>query len=139
MHGFVSLCFHAYDVRSQQLPRVLRIGACSSVPVCRGERTALWYVVVVVWHADRIGDDPARVETVTAMHGQSGEQAELSYTHCRVIGNGSFGVVFQAKLMPSGEDVAIKKVLQDKRFKVRLFLSFAGSSRRIENCKLCGR
>jgi hypothetical protein len=38
-----------------------------------------------------------------------------------VVGNGSFGVVFQAKLVDSpkeGEDIAIKKVLQDKRFKV---------------------
>lgn len=53
----------------------------------------------------------------------------FSYTGCRVVGNGSFGVVFQAKLVHSNEpgsiqpvgdddDVAIKKVLQDKRFKV---------------------
>lgn len=35
-----------------------------------------------------------------------------------VIGNGSFGVVYQAKLCDTGEMVAIKKVLQDKRFKV---------------------
>lgn len=53
----------------------------------------------------------------------------ISYTGCRVVGNGSFGVVFQAKLVRSTEpgaiqgsdeedDVAIKKVLQDKRFKV---------------------
>ncbi|XP_050539505.1 glycogen synthase kinase-3 beta isoform X2 [Daktulosphaira vitifoliae] len=36
-----------------------------------------------------------------------------------VIGNGSFGVVYQAKLCDTGEMVAIKKVLQDKRFKNR--------------------
>lgn len=35
------------------------------------------------------------------------------------IGNGSFGVVYQAKLCDTQELVAIKKVLQDKRFKVR--------------------
>ena len=33
----------------------------------------------------------------------------------QVIGNGSFGVVYQAKLCETGEMVAIKKVLQDKR------------------------
>lgn len=37
-----------------------------------------------------------------------------------MIGNGSFGVVYQARLIASQEMVAIKKVLQDKRFKVRL-------------------
>jgi glycogen synthase kinase 3 beta len=42
----------------------------------------------------------------------------------KAVGNGSFGVVFQATLVDSGDLVAIKKVLQDKRFKVRfLFLS----------------
>lgn len=45
---------------------------------------------------------------------------EVSYTDTKVIGNGSFGVVYQAKLCDSGELVAIKKVLQDKRFKVKL-------------------
>lgn len=45
---------------------------------------------------------------------------EVSYTDTKVIGNGSFGVVYQAKLCDSGELVAIKKVLQDKRFKVTL-------------------
>uniref|UniRef100_A0A183TZ43 Glycogen synthase kinase-3 n=1 Tax=Toxocara canis TaxID=6265 RepID=A0A183TZ43_TOXCA len=37
----------------------------------------------------------------------------------KVIGNGSFGVVYLAKLTDSNELVAIKKVLQDKRFKNR--------------------
>ncbi|TYZ59676.1 hypothetical protein PybrP1_011337 [[Pythium] brassicae (nom. inval.)] len=37
----------------------------------------------------------------------------------RIIGNGSFGVVFQASVEETGEIVAIKKVLQDKRFKNR--------------------
>jgi glycogen synthase kinase 3 beta len=42
-----------------------------------------------------------------------------------VIGNGSFGVVFEAKIVETGETVAIKKVLQDKRFKVRHSEPFA--------------
>lgn len=46
-----------------------------------------------------------------------------------MIGNGSFGVVYQARLIDSQEMVAIKKVLQDKRFKVmRRFLSAAPGS-----------
>src|SRR5687768_6500721 len=43
----------------------------------------------------------------------------LSYHAECVIGNGSFGVVFKAKVVETGETVAIKKVLQDKRFKNR--------------------
>eukprot|EP01026_Neomeris_dumetosa_P028910 TRINITY_DN23420_c0_g1_i16.p1 TRINITY_DN23420_c0_g1~~TRINITY_DN23420_c0_g1_i16.p1 ORF type:complete len:404 (-),score=26.09 TRINITY_DN23420_c0_g1_i16:1161-2372(-) len=43
----------------------------------------------------------------------------LSYRNDRVVGNGSFGVVFQATCLENGEQVAIKKVLQDRRFKNR--------------------
>ncbi|KAJ1729991.1 glycogen synthase kinase 3 [Coemansia sp. Benny D160-2] len=50
---------------------------------------------------------------------RTNEETEIVYTNCKVVGNGSFGVVFQAELVPSGEQVAIKKVLQDKRFKNR--------------------
>lgn len=52
--------------------------------------------------------------------GRTGEIREMQYTQCKIVGNGSFGVVFQTKLAPNGEDAAIKRVLQDKRFKVRL-------------------
>ena len=50
--------------------------------------------------------------------GRTGETREMQYTQCKIVGNGSFGVVFQTKLSPSGDDAAIKRVLQDKRFKV---------------------
>ena len=78
-------------------------------------------------------DDPSKVVKVLASDGKTGKQLEIGYTNCRVIGNGSFGVVFQARLVrynPDGTEVpasevtdgsdsiAIKKVLQDKRFKV---------------------
>jgi serine/threonine protein kinase len=43
----------------------------------------------------------------------------ISYSAERIIGNGSFGVVYQAAVVETGEIVAIKKVLQDKRFKNR--------------------
>ncbi|KAJ9053506.1 glycogen synthase kinase 3, variant 3 [Entomophthora muscae] len=57
--------------------------------------------------------------TVNASDGLTGELFSLSYTKYKAIGNGSFGVVFQGRLKHSGELVAIKKVLQDKRFKNR--------------------
>src|SRR5277367_3019464 len=62
-------------------------------------------------------DDPHKVVKVIASEGKSGETKEISYSNCKIIGNGSFGVVFQAKLLgvPKDlEDIAIKKVLQDK-------------------------
>ena len=61
----------------------------------------------------------SKVVTVVATRGRGAEiSEEISYMDTKVIGNGSFGVVFQAKLVHSNEYVAIKKVLQDKRFKV---------------------
>jgi glycogen synthase kinase 3 beta len=36
----------------------------------------------------------------------------VTYTAEKVVGNGSFGVVFRAAVRGSGETVAIKKVLQ---------------------------
>uniref|UniRef100_A0A8C6XAN6 Glycogen synthase kinase-3 beta n=1 Tax=Naja naja TaxID=35670 RepID=A0A8C6XAN6_NAJNA len=64
--------------------------------------------------------DTVKVTTVVATPGQGPDRPqEVSYTDTKVIGNGSFGVVYQAKLCDSGELVAIKKVLQDKRFKNR--------------------
>ncbi|GAA95011.1 uncharacterized protein L969DRAFT_96010 [Mixia osmundae IAM 14324] len=93
----------------------------------------------------RVGvEDATKHIKVSASDGKSGAPKELVYTNCKVVGNGSFGVVFQAKLVSctpgegeasspvgengeqkqgsgiaAGEDVAIKKVLQDKRFKNR--------------------
>lgn len=64
--------------------------------------------------------DSGKVTTVIATPGQGLDRPqEVSYTDTKVIGNGSFGVVYQAKLCDTGEMVAIKKVLQDKRFKNR--------------------
>ncbi|KAI5453852.1 glycogen synthase kinase 3 [Naganishia albida] len=73
-------------------------------------------------------DDPSRVVTVAASDGKSGNERSISYTNCKVVGNGSFGVVFAAKMLgekqadgtsTEEEEIAIKKVLQDKRFKNR--------------------
>uniref|UniRef100_A0A7S1LDQ5 Protein kinase domain-containing protein n=1 Tax=Neobodo designis TaxID=312471 RepID=A0A7S1LDQ5_NEODS len=43
----------------------------------------------------------------------------ISYSAERVIGHGSFGVVFLARVVETDEIVAIKKSLQDKRFRNR--------------------
>jgi len=61
----------------------------------------------------------SEIITEKVQDGQTGEAREIQYTQCKIVGNGSFGVVFQTKLSPSGEDAAIKRVLQDKRFKNR--------------------
>lgn len=96
-------------------------------------------------------DDPSRVVTVDAQSGKTGKQVSISYTSCKVVGNGSFGVVFAAKMLGQSlfnlvrgvstdwparknddgseepeQDIAIKTVLQDKRFKV-------GSARELRN------
>ncbi|KAF7149484.1 hypothetical protein RHSIM_Rhsim02G0144800 [Rhododendron simsii] len=56
----------------------------------------------------------------TTIGGKNGEPKQtISYMAERVVGTGSFGVVFQAKCLETGETVAIKKVLQDKRYKNR--------------------
>ncbi|XP_017065278.2 putative glycogen synthase kinase-3 homolog [Drosophila eugracilis] len=61
-----------------------------------------------------------KVTTVVATNAYGADvMTEISYTDAKVVGNGSFGVVFQAKMVPSNEQVAIKKVLQDRRFKNR--------------------
>ncbi|KAK6621406.1 Glycogen synthase kinase-3 beta [Polyplax serrata] len=77
--------------------------------------------------------DGSKVTTVVATPGQGADGPhEISYMDTKVIGNGSFGVVYQAKLCDSGELVAIKKVLQDKRFKNRELQIM----RRLEHCNI---
>ncbi|XP_022999824.1 shaggy-related protein kinase theta-like [Cucurbita maxima] len=56
----------------------------------------------------------------TIVGGRNGRPKQtISYMAERVVGTGSFGVVFQAKCLETNEAVAIKKVLQDKRYKNR--------------------
>ncbi|SCU85418.1 LADA_0D07382g1_1 [Lachancea dasiensis] len=43
----------------------------------------------------------------------------ISYPATEVVGHGSFGVVFTTQVRETGDRVAIKKVLQDRRFKNR--------------------
>ena len=69
--------------------------------------------------------EPPKITTVIATKGKGDDETEeISYTDAKVIGNGSFGVVYQARLIATSELVAIKKVLQDRRYKVRYQLIF---------------
>lgn len=85
--------------------------------------------------------DPFKVikqENVHYIH--DGKVRELNYTSSRIVGSGSFGVVFQTRLIDTNEDAVIKRVLQDKRFKVRIItvrIMFTYFSYRIVNFKLC--
>lgn len=63
--------------------------------------------------------DSAKPDSGGAAGNIDGSEQNISYSAERIIGNGSFGVVFEAKVVETGEVVAIKKVLQDKRFKNR--------------------
>lgn len=57
---------------------------------------------------------------VTTIGGKNGQPKQtISYMAEQAVGQGSFGIVFQAKCLETGETVAIKKVLQDKRYKNR--------------------
>uniref|UniRef100_A0ACD5ZMM7 Uncharacterized protein n=1 Tax=Avena sativa TaxID=4498 RepID=A0ACD5ZMM7_AVESA len=65
------------------------------------------------------GMEPGHI-IVTSIEGRNGQAKQtISYMAERVVGHGSFGTVFQAKCLETGETVAIKKVLQDKRYKNR--------------------
>ena len=48
-----------------------------------------------------------------------GRSGNFTYNADKVVGNGTFGVVYQATIAETGEKVAIKKVFQDKRYKNR--------------------
>ena len=69
--------------------------------------------------------DGTKVVSVKATIGNADMNVEINYTNLKIIGSGSFGVVYQATMVDSGDTIAIKKVLQDRRFKVR-------------RCTLCG-
>ncbi|XP_014668231.1 PREDICTED: glycogen synthase kinase-3 beta-like isoform X2 [Priapulus caudatus] len=77
--------------------------------------------------------DSSKVTTVVVTPGIGPDRPhEVSYSDAKVIGNGSFGVVYQAKLCNTGDMIAIKKVLQDKRFKNRELQLM----RQLEHCNI---
>ncbi|KAL6909414.1 hypothetical protein ACP4OV_001695 [Aristida adscensionis] len=72
--------------------------------------------------SDVIDDSGAEAGHIiaTTVRGRNGPPKQsVTYIAEHVVGTGSFGVVYQAKCRETGEIVAIKKVLQDKRYKNR--------------------
>lgn len=79
------------------------------------------------------GKNGCRITHVNATVGAPPDrQEDISYTDLRIIGSGSFGVVYQARLLETNDSVAIKKVLQDKRFKNRELQIM----RRLDHCNI---
>lgn len=69
---------------------------------------------------DGVGAETGHVIRTSIGGGRNGQSKQnVSYIAEHVVGTGSFGTVFQAKCRETGEIVAIKKVLQDKRYKNR--------------------
>ncbi|EGR31038.1 protein kinase domain protein [Ichthyophthirius multifiliis] len=69
--------------------------------------------------------DINRQQTQWKRGGGTGQQSQnnqpIGITFEKIIGNGTFGVVYLATLNDTNEKVAIKKVFQDKRYKNREF------------------
>jgi len=63
--------------------------------------------------------EPAAAAAAAASSDDPNHPSQWVFTNERIIGNGSFGVVYQAIVKQNQKEVAIKKVLQDKRFKNR--------------------
>ena len=63
----------------------------------------------------------SKIEVITerVTDGHNGEIRDIQYTQSQMVGHGSFGVVFQTQILPTNEIAAIKRILQDKRFKNR--------------------
>lgn len=52
-------------------------------------------------------------------NGHTGATEHIQYTKLQMVGHGLFGVVFQTQIMPLNQVCAMKRVLQDKRYKNR--------------------
>lgn len=66
--------------------------------------------------SQRISESKAEAHSAS---GDSSRKSSFTYNAERVLGSGSFGIVYQAQVVETGESVAIKKVFQDKRYKNR--------------------
>ncbi|CAG9336048.1 unnamed protein product [Blepharisma stoltei] len=66
----------------------------------------------------RVGDLSTSLQRMS-IEERKERTGNFTYISERPIGNGSFGVVYQAMVAETGETVAIKKVFQDRRYKNR--------------------
>ena len=95
--------------------------------------THTWFKPSLMFNLSAKEGSKSGATTVIATPGGGPDRPqEISYTDTKVIGNGSFGVVYQARLTTTGEMVAIKRVLQDKRFKNRELQIM----RRLDHCNI---
>jgi serine/threonine protein kinase len=85
----------------------------------------------------RVADlNPQQVIAEHVYDGKTEEEKDIKYKSVKVVGNGSFGVVFQIELVDTGRDAAIKRVLQDKRFKVMSLMPTEPQNRELQIMKL---
>jgi serine/threonine protein kinase len=71
---------------------------------------------------DNSGADKKKIMTTQSTQPDetpTSDKKGYTFTGEKIIGNGSFGVVYQARIVETGEVVAVKKVFQDKRYKNR--------------------
>lgn len=70
-------------------------------------------------HRNHLVTESNQRENIPTIEKNEKEERSFTYTATEIIGSGSFGVVYQAKVSETEEIVAIKKVFQDKRYKNR--------------------
>jgi serine/threonine protein kinase len=102
----------------------LQIGDSLALKAKNSSSLLLYYMASIstafTTTAENMAEEPTGGSAVAAADAKSPlTEQNISYSAQRIIGNGSFGVVFEAKVVETGKVVAIKKVLQDKRFKNR--------------------
>jgi kinase len=97
---------------ADSLPQTMR-QLCLSAAQREGRET--------VWEGRVTSGDASGIDHIitTISTDPAAPRETIRYRTERVVGNGSFGVVYAARCLETGELVAVKKVLQDKRFKNR--------------------
>lgn len=70
-------------------------------------------------NANGVNTETCTQRKVILGHSNPEQSVVISCGTPEIVGNGSFGVVFRTNVKETGEDVVIKKVLQDRRFKNR--------------------